>query len=90
MPAELARDDKKRPRGRKLEVCTSCHEFIFASERICPHCHAPHRPERRVAAAVDEPAVQSLVDEIDERTQRIHELVYGSASPSGARATKSR
>ena len=90
VPAELARDDKKRPRGRKLEVCTSCHEFIFATERVCPHCHAPHRPERRVAAAVDEPAVQSLVDEIDERTQRIHELVYGSASPSGARATKSR
>jgi len=90
VPAELARDDKKRPRGRKLEVCTSCHEFVFASERICPHCHAPHRPDRRAVAAMAEPAVQSLVDEIDEHTRLIHELVYGSALPSGARAAKSR
>ena len=95
VPAELARDDKKRPRGRKLEICTNCHEFVFASERVCPHCHAPHRAERRAAAAAAaaaaaEPAVQSLVDEIDEHTRRIHELVYRSTSPTSARAAKSR
>ena len=32
IPGERARDDKKRPRGRKLELCTGCREFIFASE----------------------------------------------------------
>jgi hypothetical protein len=87
---ELARDDKKRPRGRKLELCTGCREFIFASERVCPHCGAAHRPERKSAKPSSEPAVQSLVDEIDAHARHIQELVYGSALPTGARAAPSR
>jgi radical SAM protein with 4Fe4S-binding SPASM domain len=90
VPTELACDDKKRPRGRKLELCTGCREFIFASERICPHCGAAHRPERTSAKASSEPAVQSLVDEIDAHARRMHELVYGPALPAGARAAPSR
>jgi predicted amidophosphoribosyltransferase len=90
VPGERARDDKKRPRGRKLELCTGCREFIFASERVCPHCGAAHRPERKSAKGSSEPAVQSLVDEIDAHARRIHELVYGPALPAGARAAQSR
>ena len=68
VPGALARDDKKRPRGRKLKLCTGCREFIFASERTCPHCGVAHRPERKPpAAASSEPAVHALVDEIDAR-----------------------
>ena len=90
VPTELACDDKKRPRGRKLELCTGCREFIFASEPICPHCGTAHRPERKSARTSSEPAVQSLVDEIDAHARRIHELVYGPALPAGARAAQSR
>lgn len=78
VPRSLARDDKKRPRGQKLALCTNCHEYLFASERSCPHCHAARkpgeneRPDRRA-----EPKVQALLDHLERQSRLIHELVYG-------------
>jgi radical SAM protein with 4Fe4S-binding SPASM domain len=80
VPSELARDDKHRPRGRKLELCTNCQEFIFASEHTCPHCGAEHRPERRAQPSA-EPAVRSLLDDIELHTRQIEELLRGAREP---------
>jgi radical SAM protein with 4Fe4S-binding SPASM domain len=80
VPSELARDHKRRPRGRKLELCTNCQEFVFASERICPHCGAEHRPERRAKSSA-EPAVLSQLDDIELHTRQIEELLRGVLEP---------
>ncbi len=78
VPRSLARDDKKRPRGSKLALCTSCHEYLFASERSCPHCHAPREPgENRKPDRRSEPKVQALLDHMERQSRLIHELVYG-------------
>ena len=63
--SELARDDKKRPRGRKLELCTGCREFIFAVRthlpalrRQCPR-DGTAIPQRRLSRHRDHPAHRS-------------------------------
>ena len=77
-PRSRARDDKKRPRSQKLALCTSCHEYLFASESSCPHCRAPRQPgENRKPDRRAEPKVQALLDHLERQSRLIHELVYG-------------
>jgi radical SAM protein with 4Fe4S-binding SPASM domain len=79
VPRSLARDDKKRPRSQKLALCTNCHEYLFASEGSCPHCHAPRQPgENRKPDRRAEPKVQALLDHLERQSRLIHELVYGA------------
>jgi hypothetical protein len=71
-PRSLGLDDKRRKRGR-LVLCSSCDEYIYASERECPHC----------AAATDaKPAVDDVptfdlratIAEIEHHGRRILEI----------------
>jgi hypothetical protein len=70
----LAVDSKKRPRGRKLEICGNCHEFLFATERICPHCEVPRQPERAEMASV-EPKLRALLADIAEHERAVRMVV---------------
>jgi radical SAM protein with 4Fe4S-binding SPASM domain len=85
VPETLARDQKKRPRGRKLVLCMNCQEYVFASERTCPHCAAP-QPRRRRVAEPAEPRVQMLMEQIDRHSEEIMEIVYGTGSAQPADA----
>jgi radical SAM protein with 4Fe4S-binding SPASM domain len=93
--SERARDSKKRRRGRKLVTCVGCSEYVFASERICPHCEAP-QPRRRRTETSAEPHVLSLMSEIDRHSREIMDIVYGadheqhSAQPPSADRTADR
>jgi radical SAM protein with 4Fe4S-binding SPASM domain len=90
VPERLARDRKKRPRGRKLVLCMNCSEYLFASERFCPHCNAA-QPRRRRRAVSAEPRVQLLMDQIDHHSRQIMEMVYGADhGPVGPEETTSR
>jgi len=84
VPDALARDAKKRPRGRKLVLCMNCQEYVFASERTCPHCAAP-QPRRRRVTQPAEPRVQMLMDRIDHHSQQIMDIVYGASDERGVR-----
>ena len=79
--SERARDSKKRPRGRKLVTCVSCSEYVFASERVCPHCAAP-QPRRRRPEISAEPRIQ-FIEEIDRHSREIMDLVYGGEQAAG-------
>jgi NMD protein affecting ribosome stability and mRNA decay len=61
----------------------NCNEYVFASERICPHCDAA-QPRRRRRVAPAEPRVQMLMDQIDHHARQIMELVYGVSDQKGA------
>jgi radical SAM protein with 4Fe4S-binding SPASM domain len=70
----LAVDSNKRPRGRKLEICGNCHEFLFTTEQTCPHCRAPQR--RQGAAIADvAPKLRALLDDIAEHDSAVRRLV---------------
>ena len=69
----LAVDSKKRPRGRKLELCSNCNEFLFTTERVCPHCRASRlRPGAGMAGA--ELKVRALLDNIAELERAVRML----------------
>jgi radical SAM protein with 4Fe4S-binding SPASM domain len=77
MPDSLARDGKKRRRGRRLLLCTVCREFLLAGEQTCPHCDSP---ASSIAAADDGAGdlVLGLVERIERETQAIRDLLVGS------------
>jgi radical SAM protein with 4Fe4S-binding SPASM domain len=71
-PRALGLDDKRRKRGR-LVLCSLCDEFIYASERECPHCGSS--TEAKLAA--DEMPVfdlQATIAEIEHHGRRILEI----------------
>jgi radical SAM protein with 4Fe4S-binding SPASM domain len=74
VPKRLARDGKKRPRGRKLVLCPNCQEYRFASEARCPHCGAADRPVVQLDPNAGE-AVRDLLDEIERHTQSIESIL---------------
>jgi radical SAM protein with 4Fe4S-binding SPASM domain len=43
VPRAQGLDDKLRKRG-KLVLCGACHEYIFATEAVCPHCQNESPP----------------------------------------------
>jgi ribosomal protein L32 len=71
-PRSLGLDDKRRKRGR-LVLCQSCDEYIYASERECPHCGSATGSK----IAVDEKLggdVQATIEEIERHGRRILEI----------------
>lgn len=79
MPGSLARDGKKRRRGRHLVLCGSCQEYLLASERVCPHCGSP---ATSTAAADDEAGdlVLGLVEQIEQEAQAMRNLIEAGRS----------
>jgi radical SAM protein with 4Fe4S-binding SPASM domain len=74
MPKNLARDDKKRPRGHKLHLCQNCHEYFLAGERRCPHCQATNSASKQVGMD-DGNSIRHIVDQIERETQAICEII---------------
>jgi hypothetical protein len=71
-PRSLGLDNKRRKRGR-LVLCQSCDEYMYASERACPHCGGANGAE----PVVDEKLkldVQMSIDEIERHGSRILEI----------------
>jgi radical SAM protein with 4Fe4S-binding SPASM domain len=60
VPRAEGLDDKVRKRGR-LMPCPSCHEFIYASEAVCPHCDAANR----AAPAAEAPSISAIRETIE-------------------------
>ena len=74
MPQKLARDGKKRRRGRKLVLCADCREYFFASERACPHCHSPHAPSPTIDDKAED-VVRNLLRRIERDTRAMYDIV---------------
>jgi hypothetical protein len=71
-PRSLGLDDKRRKRGR-LVLCKSCDEYMYASERACPHCGISTDSE----PAVDETPsfdLRATIAEIEHHGRRILEI----------------
>ena len=71
-PRSLGLDDKRRKRGR-LVLCQSCDEYIYASERECPHCAAATDSK----PAIDEMPgfdLRATIAEIEHHGRRILEI----------------
>jgi radical SAM protein with 4Fe4S-binding SPASM domain len=68
----LGLDDKARKRGR-LILCGSCHQYIYAKERACPHCGGENRPVVTVEqhAALE---VRNTIEAIERHGRRILEI----------------
>lgn len=95
------RDFNRRPsRGRKLVICSNCHEFVFATEVKCLHCgasrldtidSAPHdgaqvlRLVREIAAHDAE-----IADRLSSIASRRSSATDASARPSSRHAAKPR
>jgi hypothetical protein len=71
-PRSLGLDDKARKRGR-LILCGSCHQYIYAKERACPHCGGENRPVVMVEqqAALE---VRNTIEAIERHGRRILEI----------------
>jgi radical SAM protein with 4Fe4S-binding SPASM domain len=75
MPRRLARDRKKRPRGRKLVLCAGCREYFFASEASCPHCGSRNKPAAVAGDDAVEDLVRNLMSRIEQDTQAINDIL---------------
>ncbi|MBV9154139.1 MAG: radical SAM protein, partial [Alphaproteobacteria bacterium] len=75
MPDRLARDGKKRPRGRKLVLCRGCREYFFAGETRCPHCHLRNAASAGARDDAAEDLVQNLIGQIERDTQAIYGIL---------------
>jgi len=75
LPENLARDDKKRPRGRKLVLCAGCREYFFAGATKCPHCRLPNRPSMVARDAAAEDLVLRLMSRIERDTRAMYDIV---------------
>lgn len=68
----LGLDDKPRRRG-KLGLCQSCYEYMYLSERACPHCGEANRP-KFMADEKLELDIRISIDEIERHGRKILEL----------------
>jgi radical SAM protein with 4Fe4S-binding SPASM domain len=75
-PRSLGLDDKRRKRGR-LVLCQSCEEYIYAGERLCPHCGASSGNHPGDPSAADDQLaldVRKSIDEVQRHGRRILEI----------------
>ena len=89
-PARSRRTCPRRqeaPRGRKLDLCTGCREFIFASERICPHCGRRIGRERNIASPHPNRRCSRWSMKSTRMRWRFRNLSTDRRCRSGARAT---
>jgi radical SAM protein with 4Fe4S-binding SPASM domain len=76
-PRALGLDDKSRRHG-PLDLCPSCHEYVYRSEPICPHCGEVNRPKVRPEHGL-EFDVRASIGEIERHGRAILELAAKSA-----------